>query len=500
MTQNTDLQTQINALQRQPIPAQKLYIDGEWRAAEGEKSLVTSSPIDGQNITEIARASVGDVDRAVAAARRSFAIGEWSRISPQNRKNILLRWALLIEQNATSITVQGVRDNGTEFNMAYKGEVMACVQCLRFYAEAIDKFEGRIAVTDPQRIGLIQPQPVGVVAAIVPWNFPLSIGAWKIAPALAMGNTVILKPSEQASLSWLAVAKLADEAGLPAGVFNLVTGKGSEVGAYLAKHNDVDILAFTGGEHVGRKLHQYVAQSNLKKLYLELGGKSPNIVFDDCGNKEAVVRHCVNAIFRNSGQVCVSGSRLLIQNTIYKEVIDILVGMTQKLKVGNPLCLDNQIGAVCGAEKLKENLDFIAVAERESLQLLSGGRQLLEHSGGYYMQPTIFGNVPPQSPLFQEELFAPILTVTAFADEKEAIALANNSKFGLAAGVWSQNNSRVHRLFRAIDAGVVHINCYGGTSITVPMGGMKQSGNGYDRSLLALEKYCHYKTGWIAID
>ncbi len=490
----------LDQLRTQHIAPQNLFIAGKWQEAEQGDHLTVTSPIDGKTLTTIASAAHRDVDLAVTAARHSFNAQKWSREKPQVRKHKLLKWADLIEAQALEITVLGVRDNGTELSMAYKAEAVACANCIRYYAESIDKLAGEITPTHSKQLGLIHRVPIGVVAAIIPWNFPLSIGAWKIAPALSVGNSVVLKPSEQASLAWLAVAALANEADIPEGVFNVITGKGSLVGKALGLHQDVDILTFTGGEVVAKKLHQYAAQSNVKTLYLELGGKSPNIIFEDCGDLHNVVDSSVKAIFRNNGQVCVAASRLLVQAPLYEEVKRLLLQLTKKLRIGDPLNLKNHIGAINNAHQLQSNLDFINVAHKEGLDLLTGGQQILNDSGGYYMQPTIFTDVPSTSQLFQNEIFGPLLTVTPFEDEQHAIQLANSTRYGLAAGVWTQDISRTHRLLLEIDSGVVHVNCWGGTDMTAPMGGMKQSGNGYDRSLLAVHKFCHYKTGWIAIN
>ena len=348
-------------------------------------------------------------------------------------------------------------------------------------------------------MGLVMAEPVGVVGVIIPWNFPLMIGSWKVAPALATGNSVVLKPSEQASLSWLQIAELALQAGIPEGVFNVVTGKGSVVGEALGLHAGVDLIAFTGGGAVGARLHEYSAQSNLKRLYLELGGKSANIIFDDVADLDQCVAASIKGIFRNSGQVCVAGSRLLVQRSIMDAVLEKLVAGAEALRVGNPLELTTDVGAVNNAGQLAGNLQFVQRAQADGFRLLTGGGQIHRETGGFYMQPTVIADVHPDSELAQKEVFGPVLAVIPFADEAEAVAIANHSVFGLAAGLWTENLSRAHRVSRLIRSGVVHVNCYGGTDLTIPMGGMKQSGNGYDRSLRALDKYLNYKSVWISL-
>ena len=492
-------QQQIDAQAESVVPPQQMLVGGRWCEAEDGQRLDIGSPIDGQRLTSIASASGRDVDLAVGAAQRAFESGVWASESPSMRKQKLLRLADLIEARALEITVLGVRDNGTEIQMAQRAELESCVACFRYYAETIDKLYGEVAPTAEQQLGLVMAEPVGVVGVIIPWNFPLMIGSWKVAPALATGNSVVLKPSEQASLSWLQIAELALQAGIPEGVFNVVTGKGSVVGEALGLHAGVDLIAFTGGGAVGARLHEYSAQSNLKRLYLELGGKSANIIFDDVADLDQCVAASIKGIFRNSGQVCVAGSRLLVQRSIMDAVLEKLVAGAEALRVGNPLELTTDVGAVNNAGQLAGNLQFVQRAQADGFRLLTGGGQIHRETGGFYMQPTVIADVHPDSELAQKEVFGPVLAVIPFADEAEAVAIANHSVFGLAAGLWTENLSRAHRVSRLIRSGVVHVNCYGGTDLTIPMGGMKQSGNGYDRSLRALDKYLNYKSVWISL-
>mgnify|MGYP001578684041 CR=1 FL=1 len=414
-------------------------------------------------------------------------------------KKVLQKLADLIEKHALELAVLGVRDNGTEMTMALKAEPGSAAGTFRYYAEALDKVYGEIAPTDPNFLGMIHKEPVGVVGAIVPWNFPMMIGAWKLAPALAMGNSVVLKPAETASLSLLRLAELASEAGLPDGVLNVITGQGAVVGEALALSMDVDMLVFTGSGAVGRKLLEYSARSNLKRCYLELGGKSPNVVFADAPNLGEAALVSAMGIFRNSGQVCVAGSRLLVHKSIHDEFVEAIVGHATALKVGNPLDLSTQIGAVNSLTQLEGNLGFIDSARFEGNTIALGGNRVLESTGGFYMEPTIVTDVKPQDRLAQQEVFGPVLGVTAFETEEDAIALANSTDFGLAAGVWTSDLGRAHRMIRGVRSGVIHVNTYGGADNTVPLGGMKQSGNGHDKSLHALEKYVDLKTAWIKL-
>lgn len=457
------------------------------------------SPIDGTVLTTLEGASAADVDRAVASARRAFEDGRWSRLAPAARKKVLHAIADRIEAEALELAVLGIRDNGTEFNMAYKAEPGSAAGTFRYYAEALDKVSGEIAATGPDVLGLVHRMPVGVVGAIVPWNFPLMIGAWKLAPALAMGNSVVLKPAETASLTLLRLAEICSECGLPDGVLNVVTGTGAETGAALAHSMDVDVLAFTGSGTTGRRLLEAAAASNLKRVYLELGGKSPNIVFADAPDLAQAAKVSAMGIFRNSGQVCVAGSRLLVERAVHDDFVALLKAQAESLRVGDPLDLNSQIGAVNSEDQLGRNLAFMERAAAEGGQIVTGGARILTETGGSYMAPAVVTGVTPEATLFQKEVFGPVLAVTPFDTEEEALRLANATDFGLAAAVWTGNLSRAHRMVAGIRAGLVHVNTYGGADMTVPLGGVKQSGNGHDKSLHAFDKYVDLKTAWIQL-
>lgn len=493
------MQDKINLERGKAVAARNLFIGGKWVAAADGKVLPVISPLDGKQLTTIADAGAEDVDRAVRAARAAFDGGKWSRIAPAERKKVLFRIAELIEHHALELAVLGVRDNGTEIQMAIKAEPGSAAGTFRYYAEAIDKVYGEIAPTAENVLGLIHREPVGVVGAIVPWNFPLMIGAWKIAAALAAGNSVVLKPAEVASLSLLRLAELCAEAGLPDGVLNVVTGQGAVTGEALGLHMDVDVLVFTGSGPVGRRLLEYSARSNLKRVYLELGGKSPNIVFADAPDLDKAAKISAYGIFRNAGQVCVAGSRLLVEQSIQEEFTARLVEITEKMKLGDPLDLATEAGAVSSEMQLLKDLDFIAGASREGARLLTGGTRLFAETGGYFLKPTIFAEVRPDMMIAREEVFGPVLAVLPFGDEAEAINIANSTPYGLASAVWTGNLSRAHRMVRAVKAGVVHVNTYGGADNTVPLGGVRQSGNGHDKSLHALDKYTELKTAWIQL-
>ena len=488
-------QNEIDDLRVRPVSPPKMIIGGASVNAVSEAVLDVVSPIDGSLLAKLPDASEVDVADAVEAARRAFETGSWAKMAPAARKKILLGWAQLIDDHALELAVLGVRDNGTEISMAIKAEPMSAANTIRYYAEAIDKIYGEVAPTDASTLAMILKEPIGVVGAIVPWNFPLMISAWKIAPALAMGNSVVLKPSEIASLSALRLVELAHEAGLPDGVLNVVTGQGAVAGQALARSMDVASLVFTGSGRVGRLLLEHAAQTNLKRVYLELGGKSPHVVFEDTDDLETAAQAVVAGIFRNSGQVCIAGSRLLVQDSIHDTFVEKIIAITQKMRVGDPLSLETQIGAMSSQAHLNRVLQSL-----ESVKsIVAGGDRILTETGGYYMRPAIVTNMGPKDQLVQDEVFGPVLTVTRFTSEENAVDLANATELGLSAGVWTSTLSRAHRMISALRAGVVHVNTYGGADNTVPLGGYKQSGNGQDKSLHALDKYINKKTAWIKL-
>jgi 4-(gamma-glutamylamino)butanal dehydrogenase len=489
-------QAQIDEHRHAPIPAQNLLIGEQWEQGQDDCRIDVLSPIDGQRLTTIAEASQADVERAVQVARKTFDSGVWSRMRPAERKRIMRRIGDLIEANALELAVLGVRDNGTEIAFAINAEPLGAANTFRFYGEAIDKVNGDITPTPDGSLGMIMREPIGVVGAIVPWNMPLMIGAWKIAPALAMGNSVVLKPSREASLALLRVAELCLEAGLPPGVLNVVTG-GGQTGEALGMSMDVDVLVFTGSGPTGRRLLEYSARSNLKRVYMELGGKSPHIVFDDVPSLDQAADAAVSAIFRNSGQVCVAGARLLVHRRIADDLMERILARTAALTVGDPLNLNTDVGAIISERQLAAHMDHVRRAREQGNTLLAGGQKIDRDGGGWYMQPTIFGNVDPKSDLAREEVFGPVLAVLPFDTEQEAIELANATEFGLASGLWTGSLQRAHRLAAAIKAGVVQINSYGRADITVPLSGHRQSGNSFDRSVHALDKYTNLKTVWL---
>lgn len=489
----------IRTLSAAPILPASHLIDGEARGASDSVVMDVISPLDGGVLTTMPRGTRDDAKAAISAARRAFDDESWSGLAPAERKKIMLKWADLIEKNAVELAVLGVRNNGTEISMALKAEPMSAAGTIRYFAEAIDKLYGEIAPTAPGTLGLIHREAVGVVGAIVPWNFPLMIGAWKLGPALAAGCTVVLKPAETASLTLLRIAELALEAGVPAGVLNVVTGEGAVVGAAIAESMDVDVLVFTGSGATGRHLLEASARSNFKRVYLELGGKSPNVVFADAPNLDEAAKVSAHGIFRNSGQVCVAGSRLLIERSIHDAFVEKLKAHAEAMKVGDPLDPTTSAGAINSQRQLEQNLHFVDEARAAGRRIVTGGERILQETGGFYMAPTIVAGVQTEDALAQHEVFGPVLAVIPFDSEEEAVRIANDTDFGLAAAVWTADLSRAHRMVKAIKAGVVHVNTYGGADVTVPLGGVKQSGNGHDKSLHAFDKFFDIKTAWIKL-
>lgn len=472
------------------------FINGRFVDAEGGQTFATVNPATGQKLADVAACQASDVDTAVAAARHAFETGVWSRQHPRERKRVLLRLAALIEQHTEELALLESLDMGKPISDALAYDLPETAKCFAWYGEAIDKQYDEIAPTGPEALATITREPVGVVAAVVPWNYPLMMASWKVAPALAAGNSVLLKPAEQSPLSALRLAELASEAGLPPGVFNVLPGLGPVTGQALGLHMDVDCLAFTGSTVTGKRFMAYSSQSNLKRVWLECGGKSPHIVFDDCPDMDKAAQAAAVGIFSNQGEVCIAGSRLYVQNGIYDTFMAKVAQFAQGMQPGDPLDPATTMGAIVDESQMRRVLGYIESGLSEGATLRAGGHQTRHATGGYYVEPTIFDCPRQAMRIVNEEIFGPVLAAQRFSTEDEAVALANDSPFGLGAGLWTAQLARAHRVSRHLRAGLVWVNCYFDGDISVPFGGVKQSGFGRDKSLHALDKYSDLKTTW----
>jgi acyl-CoA reductase-like NAD-dependent aldehyde dehydrogenase len=474
-------------------------ISGRRVAARDGATFPCYSPIDGRLLAAVAAGDAADIDVAVAAARTAFESGSWSGRSPAARKKVLLAFAARIEKHAEELALLETLDMGKPIRDSNLVDVPATVRCLRWYAEAIDKVYGEVAPTGANALALITREPLGVVGAIVPWNFPMIMAAWKIGPVLAAGNSLVLKPSEKSPLTALRLAELALEAGLPRGVFNVVPGLGQTAGKALALHGDVDGIAFTGSTATGRQVMQYAAQSNLKRVSLECGGKSPNIVMADYPDLERAAQASAAAIYFNQGEMCTAGSRLLVQEAIRVPFLKRIAEIAADYAPGDPLDESTRLGALVDEPQTLRVLGYIEAGHSEGAELLAGGRRVREASGGCFVEPTLFGNVTPSMRIAREEIFGPVLAAISVADLDEAVRVGNDVIYGLAAAVWTRDLRAAHRAARALRAGMVYVNCYDADDITVPFGGFKQSGIGRDKSLHAFDKYTELKTTWIEL-
>ncbi|MFM0010284.1 aldehyde dehydrogenase [Paraburkholderia sediminicola] len=471
----------------------RAFIDGEYRDAADGRTFDCLSPIDGKLLAKVADSGAADVDAAVAAARRAFDSGVWSGLNPRKRKAILLRWAASIREHMDELALLETLDAGKPIADTTSVDVPGAAYCVEWFAEAIDKVGGEVAPADHHLVGLVTREPIGVVAAVVPWNFPILMASWKFGPALAAGNSVVLKPSEKSPLTAIRLAQLALDAGIPAGVFNVVPGAG-EPGKLLALHQDVDCLAFTGSTNVGKLIMQYAGQSNLKRVWLELGGKSPNIVMPDCPDLDRAANAAAGAIFYNMGEMCTAGSRLLVHKDIKDVFLDKLIAAARSYTPGNPLDPQTSMGAIVDNVQLERVLGYIEAGRAEA-KLLLGGSRVKQETGGFYIEPTIFDIPASGAKVAREEIFGPVLSVITFDTVEEAIRIANDSEYGLAAAVWTSNLTTAHEVSRKLRAGTVWVNCYDeGGDMNFPFGGYKQSGNGRDKSLHALEKYTELKS------
>jgi 4-guanidinobutyraldehyde dehydrogenase/NAD-dependent aldehyde dehydrogenase len=473
------------------------FIDGDYRDATSGETFDCVNPADGQTIARVASCAAADVDAAVASARRSFEAGDWSRESPAGRKRVLRRFSELLLAHRDELALTETLDMGKPISDSLAIDVPGAARSIEWYAEAIDKVYDEVAPTARSALAMITREPVGVVAAIVPWNFPLLMACWKLGPALATGNSVVLKPSEKSPLTAIRVAQLAVEAGLPPGVLNVVPGFGHTAGEALALHMDVDCVAFTGSTRIGKRMLEYSGRSNMKRVWLECGGKSPNVVFGDVEDLDRAATAAAYGIFFNQGEMCSAASRLVVHESVKEALLEKIVSVGRSMAPGDPLDPATRLGALVDKGQLDTVTGYIEAGRSQGATLRSGGRRVRQETGGYFVEPTVFDDVSTDMKIAQEEIFGPVLSVIGFREEAEAIRIANDVMYGLVSAVWTRDITTAHRVARAIRAGTVYVNCYDADDITVPFGGFKQSGNGRDKSLHALDKYTELKTTWI---
>jgi 4-guanidinobutyraldehyde dehydrogenase / NAD-dependent aldehyde dehydrogenase len=476
------------------------FVDGAYVDALSGETFDCVNPATGRAIASVAACDGDDVDRAVRGARAAFESGVWSRLAPKQRKRVLVRLAESMRVHRDELALLETLDMGKPIRDSRAVDVPLAAECIAYYGEAIDKVYDEVAPTGPGDVVTLVREPLGVVGAVVPWNFPLVMASWKVGPALATGCSVVLKPAEQSPLTALRLAELASEAGVPDGVLQVVPGFGETAGQALGRHMDVDLVAFTGSTEVGKLFLRYSGESNMKRLALECGGKSPHIVMQDCGDLDAAAEAAAWGVFYNQGEVCNAGSRLLVHESLKDEFLERVVRVAESIRPGDPLDSETRMGAIVDRTQLDRVLGYIEAGRQQGADLHLGGGQVLEESGGYFVEPTIFDAVSNEMRIAREEIFGPVLATIPFGDEEEAIAIANDTVYGLAAAVWTSDVSRAHRVSRALRAGVVWVNCFDRGDITAPFGGFKQSGFGRDKSIHALDKYTDLKTIWIAID
>jgi len=480
-------------------PFRKMLIDGEWVAAASGKTFETVNPATGETLAHVAEGDAEDVERAVRAARRAFDDGPWSRTTPGDRVKLLLRVAELIEKHAQELAELETLDNGKSIGESLNVDVASSANTFRYYAGWVDKAYGQTIPSDPAFFNFTLREPVGVCGQIIPWNFPMLMAAWKLGPALACGNTVVLKPAEQTPLTALRLGEILQEAGLPDGVVNIVPGFGPTAGGALVKHPLVDKIAFTGSTEVGKEIHRDTA-GTLKRVSLELGGKSPNIVFADASVEDAV-QGALMGVFFNQGQVCCAGTRLFVEQKLHDEFADTLAKHASGIQQGPGIDPATKIGPLVSKEQLERVTGYLEIGKKEGARTLTGGERNTAQGleGGYFVKPTVFTGVHNDMRIAQEEIFGPVVSVIPFKDENDAVLQGNNTFYGLAAGIWTKDVSKAHRVARALRAGTVWVNCYNVFGASAPFGGYKQSGYGRELGSYSLDLYTQIKTVWMKL-
>ena len=477
----------------------RAFINGAFVDAASGKTFDRISPIDGRLLAKVAAGEAEDIDRAVKAARASFENGVWAGQAPRARKRILIKFADLIAKHADELALLETLDMGKPIANARFGDLRAVAECVRWYGEAVDKIYDEVAPTPGNVVAMITREPSGVVACVVPWNFPLLMACWKISPALAAGNSVILKPAEQSPLTAIRLAELAAEAGIPEGVFNVLPGFGETAGQALGRHMDVDVIAFTGSTEVGKYFLKYSGESNMKQVWLECGGKSPNIVLGDAPNLDVAAQRTAFGIWFNQGEVCTAGSRLIVEDKIKDSFLEKVMAIGQKMMPGDPLDPKTQMGAMVDETQTKRVMGYIEAGQKEGAKLKMGGKQVHVDNAGCFIEPTVFDGVDNKMKIAQEEIFGPVLSVIPVKDADQALSVANDTIYGLASAIFTSDINKAFKFAKGLRAGSVWVNTYDGGDITTPFGGYKQSGIGRDKSLHAFDKFTQVKTTWIQL-
>lgn len=478
----------------------KPFIGGDYITGHSGKTYETINPATEEITANITACDTNDVDNAVKVARHVFNKGSWSRMAARDRGIILQKLSALVLENANQLALMETINMGKPIMEARMADVNLAASALKWYGEAIDKITDEIIATPDNVRATITREPIGVVGVIVPWNFPLLMACWKIAPALAAGNSVIVKPSEQSPQSILKLAELAIHAGVPDGVFNVLPGNGSETGQAIGRHMDIDCITFTGSTQVGKKFLEYSGQSNMKSVWLECGGKNPNIVMADCPDIDKAAMSAAMNIFFNQGEICAAASRLLVEESIRDELLEKIIAIGKTRKPGDPLNPETNMGAIVDRDQFERINGYIALGQSEGAELVLGGDTEKINGKGFYVNPTVFKNVKNDMTIAQEEIFGPVLSAISFTDIDEAVKIANDSPYGLTAAIWTNDINIAHKTARNLQAGSVSINSYSSIDIALPFGGYKQSGIGVDKSLHAIEKYTNIKSTWLELN